>query len=83
MQELVSHLVVPIVAHPDDVAVQVVDGESTVMLELVVHADDQERVRGPEGRTLRAIRSVISAAAGRRRASLDLVEAFSPPLSEE
>lgn len=82
MHELISHLVTPIVSNPDDVAIQVVEGESTIMLELVVNADDQERVRGPEGRTLRAIRSVVSAAAGRRKATLDLVEAFSP-VSEE
>jgi len=82
MQDLVRHLVVPIVGNPDDIAIQVVEGESTVMMELVVHTDDEERVRGPEGKTLRAIRSVISAAAGRRKATLDLVEALSP-ISEE
>lgn len=74
MQDLVLHLVRPIVAHPEDVSLQVVEGEATVMLEMAVHADDREVVQGENGRTLRAIRNVISAAAGRRKATLDLVE---------
>jgi uncharacterized protein len=74
MEDLVHHLVDPIVSHPDDVSVQAVDGESVTVLELVVHPDDRERIEGDGGRTLRALRNVISAAAGKRKASLDLVD---------
>jgi len=83
MKDLVQHLVQPIVAHPDDVNVHVVDGEATVILEMTVHADDRERVEGENGRTLRAIRNVISAAAGRRKATLDLVDEHSGDGGEE
>lgn len=83
MQDIVFHLVKPIVAHPDDVKVQVVEGEATVMLEMSVHADDLETVKGENGRTLRAIRNILSAAAGRRKATLDLVEEQSLGASEE
>ncbi|TVQ94598.1 MAG: KH domain-containing protein [Deltaproteobacteria bacterium] len=74
MQDLVHHLVRPIVANPDDVSVQTVEGESVVMLELVVHADDHDKLTSDDGRTLRALRTVLSAAAGKRKATLDLVE---------
>ena len=74
MVELVHHLVEPIVEHPDQVSVQAVDGESVVMLELVVHADDRDRLTADDGRALRALRTVLSAAAGKRKASLDLVD---------
>lgn len=74
MQELVEHLVRPIVAHPDQISVQSVEGESVVMLELVVHPDDQDKLSADDGRTLRALRTVLSAAAGKRKATLDLVE---------
>jgi predicted RNA-binding protein YlqC (UPF0109 family) len=74
MEDLVRHLVSPLVAHPDDISIQTVEGEATVMLELVVNADDHDRVEGEDGRTLRAIRTVLSAAAGKRKATLDLVE---------
>jgi predicted RNA-binding protein YlqC (UPF0109 family) len=35
-------------------------------------------VDGDKGRTLRAIRNVLSAAAGSRKATFDLVDAFRP-----
>ena len=74
MQDLVEHLVRPIVDHPDDISVQTVEGESVVMLELVVHPDDHDKLNADDGRTLRALRTVLSAAAGKRKATLDLVE---------
>lgn len=74
METLVNHLVKPIVDHPDEVSIQTVDGESVVMMELRVHPDDKEAVEGERGRTLRSIRSILSAAAGSRKASLDLVD---------
>ena len=75
MEAIVRHLVVPIVKHPDDVTVQIVEeGEATVMMELRVNPEDVERVQGAGGRTLRAIRNVLSAAAGHKKATLDLVE---------
>ena len=83
MRDLVHHLVKPIVVHPDDVHVQVVEGEAAVMLEMSVHPDDMERVEGEGGRTLRSIRNVLSAAAGRRKATLDLVDKQAMASSEE
>jgi predicted RNA-binding protein YlqC (UPF0109 family) len=83
MEPLVRHLVEPIVAHPGDVSIQTVEGEAVVMLELVVHPDDRDRVDGDKGRTLRAIRNVLSAAAGSRKATLDLVEQHGGALAEE
>jgi predicted RNA-binding protein YlqC (UPF0109 family) len=83
MRDLVLHLVQPIVDHPEEVKVQVVEGEATVMLELSVHPEDRERVQGDNGRTLRSIRNVLSAAAGKRKATLDLVDEHSKAESEE
>lgn len=74
MEAIVRHLVEPIVRHPGDVSIQTVEGESVVMLELKVHPDDREVVEGEKGRTLRSIRSILSAAAGKRKATLELVE---------
>lgn len=74
MTDLVLHLVRPIVKHPDDVKVAVTDGEAAIQLDLTVHIDDREAVAGDGGRTLRSIRNVLSAAAGRKKATLDLVD---------
>lgn len=83
MEALVRHIVESIVAHPEAVSVQTVEGESVVMLELVVHPDDRDRVDGDKGRTLRAIRNLLSAAAGSRKATLDLVDEHGAASSEE
>jgi len=82
-ESLVRHLVEPIVEHPNDISLQIVEGESVVMLELVVHPDDRARVEGDKGRTLRAIRNVLSAAAGSRKATLDLVDEHGEDDGEE
>lgn len=83
MRDLALHLMQPIVAHPDAIELQVVEGEAAVILEAIVHADDREKLEEDGGRTLRAIRNVLSAAAGRRKATLDLVDAFSPEGASE
>ncbi|MFK7929582.1 MAG: KH domain-containing protein [Myxococcota bacterium] len=74
MDKLLRHLVEPIVANPGDVSIQAIEGDASILLELVVNPDDAGRVRGEEGRTLRALRTVLSAAAGQRKATVDLVE---------
>ena len=73
MEDLLLHVVRPVVTHPDDVSVQLVDGEAASVLELSVNVDDVERIRGRDGRTLRAIRNIMSAAAGKKKVSVDLV----------
>lgn len=77
MEPLVRHLVEPIVAHPEAVSLRSIEADAALIMELVVHPDDRERVEGEKGRTLRSIRNILSAAAGRRKATLDLVEEFS------
>ena len=74
MDSLLKHLVSPIVSNPDDVSLQAIEGDASILLELKVSPDDHDRVRGDEGRTLRALRTVLSAAAGQRKATVDLVE---------
>jgi predicted RNA-binding protein YlqC (UPF0109 family) len=74
VSELVNFLVRSLVSRPDAVRVNEVQGEASILLELAVDAADLERVKGPDGETLRAIRTVLSAASGRRKAVLELVE---------
>lgn len=74
MEALVYHLVKPIVSHPEDVSVQTVEGSSVVELELVVHEDDRDTLEGDSNRTLRSLRAIVSAAAGRRKATVTLVD---------
>lgn len=78
MTDLVLHLVKPIVDHGDDVNVNVIEAEASVTLELTVNPADIEAVVGDNGRTIRSIRNILSAAAGRRKATLDLIDPNAP-----
>lgn len=62
-EELVGFLVRSLVEHPDDVSIQARStGEGTVF-EVSLHADDIGKVIGRQGRVIKAIRTLVRAAA--------------------
>ncbi|MES2638218.1 MAG: KH domain-containing protein [Myxococcota bacterium] len=83
MKAVVDHLVRGLVSKPDAVRLNTVEGEASVLIELSVAPEDVARVNGPEGDTLRAIRTVLSAAAGRRKAVLELIAPGASSSGEE
>ncbi|MFT5455230.1 MAG: putative RNA-binding protein YlqC (UPF0109 family) [Myxococcota bacterium] len=82
MEALVRHLVEPLLTEPDALQLQTVEGENVVMLEMIVAAADRDSLDADKGKTLRSVRTVLSAAAGRRKATIDLVEEFGPAEEE-
>lgn len=74
MQELVEYIVKPLVDHPDDVSVTVIEGKASVMLELRVNAADESAVLGDDGIRLRDIQQVLAIAGGDRKPVLELIE---------
>ncbi len=76
LQELVAYIASSLVDDPDSVDVQVVEEDRAVVLELTVAPDDLGKVIGKEGRTARAIRTLLAATSARldRRAVLDILE---------
>lgn len=73
MIELVRHLALPFVEHPGELSIQPVEGESVLVIEVRAHPDDVARIEGDKGRTLRSIRTVVSAAAGERKTTVELI----------
>jgi predicted RNA-binding protein YlqC (UPF0109 family) len=73
---LAEELAKSLVDYPDEVAVESSGGGDFVRLELEVAEDDLGRIIGRSGRTARALRTILSAAAEKdgRRCSLDIVE---------
>ena len=71
---LVRHLVEPLLTHPDEFEVDVIDEEAVITFELSMHPDDAEVVEGERSRTLHSIRNILSAAAGSKKVTVDLVE---------
>ena len=62
MRDLVVEIAKALVDHPEDVSVAEVEGEQTTVLELRVRNEDLGKVIGRQGRTARAIRTLLAAA---------------------
>lgn len=62
MKSLLEEIAKALVDYPEDVKVAEVEGEQTTVLELRVRSDDLGKVIGRQGRTARAIRTLLSAA---------------------
>ncbi len=62
MKELLELIAKALVDKPEDVVVSEVVGEQTTVLELRVAQDDLGKVIGRQGRTARAIRTILGAA---------------------
>ncbi len=76
MRALIEQIAKALVDAPDQVAVDVVDDEQGTVLELKVAADDLGKVIGKQGRTARAMRTLLGAAGMklRKRYTLEILE---------
>jgi predicted RNA-binding protein YlqC (UPF0109 family) len=76
LKELVQFIAKALVDHPEQVNVVEVEGEQTSVLELRVAKEDMGKVIGKQGRTARAIRTVLTAAAtkAKKKAVLEIIE---------
>ena len=76
LRELVLYLARALVEHPDEVQVEEVDEPDATVFELKVAESDLGRVIGRQGRTAKALRTVLSAASAKvkRRAILEILE---------
>lgn len=85
LKSLVEYIAKSLVDHPDQVNVNEVEGEKTTILELSVAEDDLGKIIGKHGRTARAMRTVVNAAASkdRKRAVLEILEGDRNQITEE
>jgi predicted RNA-binding protein YlqC (UPF0109 family) len=76
MKELLEHIARALVDNPDDVVVNEVEGEQSLILELKVSEDDMGKVIGKQGRIAKAIRTVMKAAAIRdnKRVVVEIIQ---------
>jgi len=76
MKQLIEFIVKALVDTPDKVAVTEIAGEKSIIYELRVGEGDLGKVIGKEGRTAKAIRTIITAAAMKqgKRAVLEIIE---------
>lgn len=76
MKALVEYIARSLVDRPEEVQVNEIEGEQTSVLELKVAKEDLGKVIGRQGRTARAIRTILGAASIRanKRAVLEILE---------
>jgi predicted RNA-binding protein YlqC (UPF0109 family) len=76
MKDLITAIVKALVDQPEQVSVNELGGSHTTVLEVKVAKTDIGKVIGKRGRTAQAIRTIMSAAAGkaRKRYILEIVE---------
>lgn len=72
MRELVQYLAQSLVAKPDDVTIEEVEAGRLVVYEVSVAEEDVGKVIGRQGKIIRAIRTVVKAAATRTGARVDV-----------
>ncbi|MEE4355651.1 MAG: KH domain-containing protein [Desulfococcaceae bacterium] len=76
MKELIKYIAQALVDNPEQVSVEEVEGNQTSVLELKVAKEDLGKVIGKQGRTARAMRTILSAASAKvkKRTVLEILE---------
>ncbi|MEO2065701.1 RNA-binding protein with KH domain [Thermovibrio guaymasensis] len=76
LKEMVECVAKRLVDNPDQVQVTETEGERTIVIELKVAPADLGKVIGRQGRTAKALRTLLSAAATKmgKRAVLEIIE---------
>ncbi len=76
LKELIQFVSKSLVDMPDQVHVNEVIGEQTTVIELKVDKTDLGKIIGKQGRTARALRTILNAASTklRKRSVLEIIE---------
>jgi hypothetical protein len=76
MKNLIHYIAQALVDHPEQVVVSEIEGNQTSVLELKVAKEDLGKVIGKQGRTARAMRTILGAASAKlnKRTVLEIIE---------
>jgi predicted RNA-binding protein YlqC (UPF0109 family) len=76
MKDLIDYIAQALVDYPEQVSVSEVEGNQTTVLELKVAKEDLGKVIGKQGRTARAMRTILNAASAKlnKRTVLEIIE---------
>jgi predicted RNA-binding protein YlqC (UPF0109 family) len=76
MKDLITYIAKALVDKPEEVVVTEIEGEQTSVIELKVAKEDLGKVIGKQGRTARAMRTILSAASTKinKRSVLEIIE---------
>lgn len=76
MKDLIEYIAKSLVDRPESVTVRDTEGEKTTIIELRVAQEDLGKVIGKQGRTARAMRTILNAAGTKigKRCVLEILE---------
>ncbi|MBA7644910.1 hypothetical protein ES703_52658 [subsurface metagenome] len=76
MKDLIEYIAKVLVDNPDEVKVTELEGKQTSVVELRVAKEDLGKVIGKQGRTARAMRTILGAASTKikKRSVLEILE---------
>lgn len=76
MKAFIEYVVKELVDYPEQVDVREVDGDRVVVFEVRLHPTDVGKVIGKSGRTITALRTLLTSAAAKhgKRAMLEIIE---------
>ncbi|MFT6070846.1 MAG: putative RNA-binding protein YlqC (UPF0109 family) [Bacteriovoracaceae bacterium] len=76
LKDLINYVSKSLVDMPDNVEVNEIVGEQTTVIELKVDKTDLGKVIGKQGRTARALRTILNAASTKlkKRSVLEIIE---------
>ncbi len=76
MKELISCIVENLVDNREAIKIKEIGGEKTTVIELSVDKNDLGKIIGKEGKTIKAIRTILNAASKKsgKKAVLEIIE---------
>lgn len=76
LEQLVSYVAKSLVDNPEEVSVRFLEGDQTSVVEIHAATEDMGKIIGRQGRTIRALRTVVMAASAKlqKRVSVELMD---------
>lgn len=76
MKDLIAYIAKALVDKPEEVVVTEIEGRQISVIELKVAKEDMGKIIGKQGRTARAIRTILNSASAKmkKRSVLELIE---------
>ncbi len=76
MKDLIARIAKALVDKPEEVVVTEIEGQQIYLIELKVAKEDIGKIIGKQGRTVRAIRTILGAASAKmkKRSSFEIIE---------
>jgi predicted RNA-binding protein YlqC (UPF0109 family) len=73
LQELIEHVLRPIVSFPDAMEFNIIEGSAVIVIELSVHDDDVEVLTKDDSTLFQSLQHLLTVSAGERKPSLELL----------